>query len=91
MAEHGASTVDGAGDADAIIAAYDPAHLHHNPGRMVSWVGTAIMTIGFIVGGVSFPISNPGPNWIVFWIGAGITLLGLLVLVTSKAIDTDWY
>ena len=91
MAEQGASTVGDAGNADAVIAAYDPAHLHHNPGRPVSWVGTSIVIVGFIIGGVSFPISDPGPNWIVFWIGAAVTLVGLLVLGTSKAIDTDWY
>jgi MFS family permease len=91
MAEQGASTVGDAGNADAIIAAYDPAHLHHNPGRPVSWVGTAITTVGFIVGGVAFPIQDPGPNWIVFWIGTALAILGILVLVTSKAIDTDWY
>jgi MFS family permease len=91
MAEQGASTVDGAGNADAIVAAYDPAHLHHNPGRPISWVGTAITTVGFIVGGIAFPIQNPGPNWIVFWIGAAIAIFGILVLAFSKAIDTDWY
>ncbi len=91
MAEQGASTVDGAGNADAIVAAYDPAHLHHNPGRPISWVGTAVTTIGFVVGGVAFPIRNPGPNWIVFWIGTALAIFGVLVLAFSKAIDTDWY
>ena len=91
MAEQAAGTVEGAGDADAIIAAYDPAHLHHNPGRPISWIGTAITTVGFVIGGISFPIQNPAPQWLVFWIGAAVAIFGILVLAVTRAIDTDWY
>jgi hypothetical protein len=91
MAEQAAGTVEGAGDADAIIAAYDPAHLHHNPGRPISWIGTSITIVGFVIGGISFPIQDPAPQWVVFWIGAAIAIFGVLVLAVTKAIDTDWY
>jgi hypothetical protein len=60
----------------------------HNPGRPISWVGTTVVTIGFIVGGVAFV---PSPNWIIFWIGAGIAIVGCLILLFSKAMNTDWY
>lgn len=60
----------------------------HNPGRPISWVGTSIVVVGFVVGGIGFV---PAPNWIVFWIAAGIAIVGLLVLAFSKAMNTDWY
>jgi hypothetical protein len=70
---------------------YDPAHLHHNSGRPISWVGTSITIVGFVIGGIAFPISNPAPNWILFWVGTVIAIFGILVLAVSRAIDTDWY
>jgi lipoprotein signal peptidase len=88
VAEQAAEMVEGPGGAPV---PYDPAHLKHNSGRPVSWVGTMTAIVGFIVGGIAFPISNPAPNWIVFWIGTAIAILGILVLAFSKAIDTDWY
>jgi hypothetical protein len=87
VAEHVAGTVEGAGD----VAAYDPAHLAHNPGRPISWVGTSIVVVGFLIGGIAFPISDPGPNWVLFWIGTAIAIVGCLVLAFSKAMNTDWY
>jgi hypothetical protein len=60
----------------------------HNSGRPISWVGTVVVIIGFIVGGVAFV---PSPNWIIFWVGAGIAIVGCLILLFSKAMNTDWY
>jgi hypothetical protein len=60
----------------------------HNPGRPVSWVGTSVVIIGFIVGGIAMV---PTPHWVVFWVGAGIAVIGCLILAFSKAMNTDWY
>ena len=60
----------------------------HNSGRPISWVGTVVTIIGFIIGGVAF---FPHPEWILFWAGAGITVVGCLILLFSKAFSTDWY
>jgi len=65
-----------------------PHASEHNPGRPISWTGTTIVIIGFIVGGVAFV---PTPNWILFWVGAGVAIIGCLVLAFSKAMNTDWY
>ena len=63
----------------------------HNSGRPISWVGTTTTVIGFIIGGIAFPISNPAPNWVLFWIGAAVAIVGCFVLLFSKAMTTDWY
>jgi hypothetical protein len=68
--------------------AHGTAHLEHNPGRPISWVGTSIVIVGFIIGGIAF---IPGPHWVWFWVGTGVAIIGLLVLLFSKAFDTDWY
>lgn len=68
--------------------AHGPAHLEHNPGRPVSWVGTSVIIVGFIVGGIAF---IPAPHWIIVWIGAAIAVVGILILAFSKAMNTDWY
>jgi hypothetical protein len=60
----------------------------HNPGRPVSWVGTSVVVIGFIVGGIAMV---PSPHWVVFWVGTGIAIIGCLILAFSKAMNTDWY
>ncbi len=65
-----------------------PHSAGHNSGRPISWVGTSIVVIGFVIGGIGFV---PSPNWIVFWIAAGVAIVGLLVLAFSKAMNTDWY
>jgi hypothetical protein len=57
----------------------------------ISWLGTTIVIIGFVIGGVAFPIANPGPNWVLFWVGAGVAIIGCLILAFSKAMNTDWY
>jgi hypothetical protein len=96
VAEQATDTVDGTGAVAGTGTGDAPAygagsHLEHNPGRPISWVGTTITVIGFVIGGVAFPISNPGPNWVFFWIGAGVAIVGCFVLLFSKAMTTDWY
>jgi hypothetical protein len=93
VAEQATDTVDGTG-AVAGPGAAGPVevpgvdHFEHNPGRPISWTGTTIVVIGFIIGGVGFV---PSPNWIVFWIGAAVALIGCFILLFSKAMNTDWY
>jgi lipoprotein signal peptidase len=91
VAEQAAGTVEGTGSDTGAPVAYDTAHLAHNPGRPVSWVGTITVIIGFVIGGVAFPFFNPAPNWILFWIGTAVAIVGCLVLAFSKAMNTDWY
>jgi hypothetical protein len=90
VAEQVTGTVEGTGTHGTTLA-YDPAHLEHNPGRPISWIGTSIVVVGFVIGGIAFPIQNPGPNWVIFWIGSAIALVGCFVLLFSKAMSTDWY
>ena len=87
MAEQAAGTVEGPTEPGGTLA-YDPAHLEHNPGRPISWVGTSVVVVGFIIGGIAF---YPAPHWIPFWIGAGVAIIGCLILLFSKAMSTDWY
>lgn len=80
------------GEEDAITLLPGAPHASgHNSGRPISWVGTTIVIVGFIIGGIAFPISDPGPNWVMFWIGTGVAIVGCLVLLFSKAFNTDWY
>lgn len=89
MAEQATGTVEGTGTADAL--AHGTAHLEHNPGRPISWVGTSVVIVGFFIGGIAFPIANPAPNWVLFWLGTAIALVGCFILLFSKAMNTDWY
>ena len=86
MAEQATGTVEGTGTAGAL--AHGSSHLEHNPGRPISWVGTVVVIIGFIIGGIAF---IPKPDWLIFWIGSGVAIIGCLVLLFSKAMSTDWY
>ena len=92
MAEQATDTVDDSGAVTgtdtAGALAHGTAHSGHNPGRPISWVGTTVVIIGFIIGGVGF---IPTPNWIVFWIGTAVAIVGCLILLFSKAMSTDWY
>lgn len=89
MAEQATGTVEGTGTGGSL--ARGAVHMEHNPGRAISWSGTGTTILGFVIGGIAFPISNPGPNWVVFWIGAGVALIGLLILLFSNAMNEDWY
>jgi hypothetical protein len=86
VAEQATGTVEGTGTAGAL--AHGSSHLEHNPGRLISWVGTTVVIIGFIVGGIAF---IPKPDWLIFWIGSGVAIIGCLVLLFSKTMSTDWY
>jgi hypothetical protein len=78
------TTDDGTG-----IAVHPAAHEEeHNPGRPISWAGTSIVIIGFVIGGISM---IPGPHWIVFWIGVAVVVIGGLVLLSAKTMNEDWY
>jgi hypothetical protein len=86
VAEQATGTVEGTGTAGAL--AHGSSHMEHNPGRPISWVGTIVVIIGFIIGGIAF---IPKPDWLVFWIGTGVAIVGCLILLFSKAMSTDWY
>ena len=82
MAETGDT---GARGLDAQIA---PSYVHEaHHGRPASWVVTAIVIVGFIVGGIALPI---GPTWWLFWTGAGIVVLGAIIGAAVRVLD-DWY
>lgn len=91
MADQPSGTVEGTIADNGAPVAYDPAHLEHNPGRPISWAGTTIVIVGFVIGGISFPVANPAPQWVVFWVGVAVAIVGCLVLAFSKAMNTDWY
>jgi hypothetical protein len=75
--------------ADALTAFPGAPHDHeHNPGRPISWTGTSIVIIGFIVGGIAFV---PGPHWTIFWIGTAVAIVGCLILLFAKTMSEDWY
>ena len=82
MAEAGDT---GAHGLDAQIA---PSYGHEEyHGRPASWVVTAIVVIGFIIGGIAL---TAGPTWWLFWTGAGIVVLGAIVGAAVRIFD-DWY
>ncbi len=60
----------------------------HNSGRPISWVGVAIVIIGFVIGGVAFV---PHPTWWAIWVGAGVAIVGFIVLASTNALNEDWY
>ena len=70
------------------VSSHGNGELPHHPGRPISWVGVAIVIIGFVVGGIAMV---PGPHWPLFWVGAGIAIVGLLVLGFARTFETDWY
>jgi hypothetical protein len=86
VAEQASGTVEST-DAGGPLA-YDPGHMEHNRGRLIAWVGTAVVVIGFLIGGAAMV---PAPHWVLFWIGAAVAIFGCLILLFSKAMNTDWY
>jgi hypothetical protein len=86
VAEQATGTVEGTGTAGAL--AHGSSHMEHNSGRPISWAGTIVVIIGFIIGGIAF---IPKPDWIIFWIGTGVAIVGCLILLFSRAMSTDWY
>ena len=63
-------------------------HLEHNPGKPMSWVAVAVITVGFIVGGIAMV---PRPTWWAFWLGVGIAVVGCLMTLFAKTFTDDWY
>ncbi|HEX9042187.1 MAG TPA: hypothetical protein VF838_14365 [Trebonia sp.] len=90
MADQASGTVEGTGTGGSNAGLVHGAggHLEHNPGRPISWVGTSVVIVGFIIGGFAMV---PGPHWLVFWIGAAVAIFGCLILLFSRAMSTDWY
>jgi hypothetical protein len=56
-------------------------------GRRVSWIAVAIITIGFVIGGLAF--ASP-PTWWLVYTGGGIALLGFIVGGIAR-MSEDWY
>ncbi len=90
MADQATGTEEGVVDAVTMLPGTPHAE-GHNPGRPISWTGVGVVIVGFIIGGIAFPIANPAPNWLLFWLGTGVAILGCLILAGSKAMNTDWY
>jgi hypothetical protein len=93
VADQATDTVDGTGavvgtGTGGTLAQGGGVHLEHNPGRPISWVGTGIVIVGFIIGGIAF---FPSPNWVIFWIGTAVAIIGCLILLFSKTFSEDWY
>ena len=87
MADQASDTQEGL--VDGFTALPGTAHSEaHNPGRAISWVGVAIVIIGFIIGGIAF---FPAPHWTIFWIGTGVAIVGCLTLLFAKTMNEDWY
>jgi hypothetical protein len=63
-------------------------HLEHNPGSPMSWVAVAVITVGFIVGGIALV---PHPTWWAFWLGVGIAVVGCVMTLFAKTFTADWY
>ena len=45
----------------------------HHAGRPVSWLGVAVVVVGFVLGGLGLVL---GPVWLLFWIGVGVIAVG---------------
>jgi hypothetical protein len=74
---------------DAVGILPGAAHAEeHFSGRPISWVGTSVTIIGFVIGGIAMV---PGPHWTIFWIGAAVAIIGCLVLLFAKTMSEDWY
>ncbi len=84
MAEQASGTVQGTGTAGAL--AHVGAESHHH-GKPMSWVAVAIITVGFVIGGIGMV---PHPTWWLFWLGAGIAIVGCIMTLFAKTFD-DWY
>ena len=91
MADQAApGTMANAGDTGerGLDAQTAPSYVHEaHHGRPASWATSAIVIVGFIIGGIALPV---GPVWWLFWLGAGIVVLGVIVGATVHIFD-DWY
>ncbi len=87
MAEQASGTVEETGATGLPVHGTGHA-LEHNPGKPMSWVAVAVITVGFIVGGVAMV---PHPTWWAFWLGVGIAVVGCLMTAFAKTFTDDWY
>jgi hypothetical protein len=87
VAEQASDTEVSAVDAASLLPGTPHEEGHHS-GRPISWTGTSITIVGFIIGGIAMV---PDPHWTVFWIGAGVAIVGCLILLFAKTMSEDWY
>ena len=87
MAEQATGAVEEAEGAGS-LAHGGPHELEHSSGRPISWVATAVIVVGFIVGGIALV---PHPTWWAFWLGVGIVVVGALITAFAKTFSLDWY
>ena len=91
MADQAApGTMANVGDTGArgLDAQVGPSYVHEaHHGRPASWVTTAIVIVGFVIGGIALPV---GPIWWLFWLGTGIVVLGAIIGAAVHIFD-DWY
>ena len=80
MAEQASGTVEETGATGLPVHGTGHA-LEHNPGKPMSWVAVAVITVGFIVGGVALV---PRPTWWAFWLGVGIAVVGCLMTAVRQ-------
>ena len=81
-------TVVGDTGAHGLDAQTGQPHEHEEyHGRPVSWVVTALVVIGFTLGGIALCI---GPSWVLFWVGAGIVVLAGIMGAAVRIFD-DWH
>ena len=93
MAEQASGTVEETGGGQSLAHGADQTlghgeHFEHNPGSPMSWVAVAVITVGFIVGGIALV---PRPTWWAFWLGVGIAVVGCLMTLFAKTFTDDWY
>ena len=87
MTEQASGTVEETGAAGSV--AHSTGHAsEHNPGSPMSWVAVAVITVGFIVGGIALV---PRPTWWAFWLGVGIAVVGCIMTLFAKTFTDDWY
>jgi hypothetical protein len=87
VAEQASGTVEETGATGSPVRGTGHA-LEHNSGKPMSWVAVAVITVGFIVGGVALV---PRPTWWAFWLGVGIAVVGCLMTLFAKTFTDDWY
>ncbi|MGA4507357.1 HGxxPAAW family protein [Propionibacteriaceae bacterium G1746] len=57
-------------------------YYHHSASPAI-WVGTVLVTLGFIVGAIGFVA---GPNLLLIYIGAGLIVASFVVTLILKAL-----
>jgi hypothetical protein len=94
VAEQATGIVGGTGGTEVpVVALPGTEHGGHHPGKTISWIAVAIITVGFIIGGYAMaPVGiAPNPVWWLFWTGAGIAIIGCVITLFAKTFNEDWY